>query len=150
VKIRNGFVSNSSSSSFIIGVAEILDLEAFKKALDKDLKSSHYFEFGTCEKLLEGCICERRSMVRVEVSSFTGESVSLPSKPNANYFVVSYFGEEGDYSFMADEGSDIDYDIDASFFDCLKDVKRLLEMLSNPEKHGLGETKYSYGAGRNG
>jgi hypothetical protein len=35
MKVRNGFVSNSSSSSFMIGVGHIVDKDAFDKYITK-------------------------------------------------------------------------------------------------------------------
>lgn len=148
MKIRNGFVSNSSSSSFIIAIAEITDLPTFLESM-KDVKFDYHYNYGTFEELLEKGMGVNGEENELCVESFTSATTTMVMEPGKKYFVVDYAGNEGDESFM-DSDDDIDYDIDSSFFDGNKTLKRILQVLFEPKKHGLGKTGYEYGAGSNG
>ncbi len=168
MKIRKGFVSNSSSSSFIIGVAEVADINKFKKyAKDnnillengsgsdfalttwKELRDKDRSKWGDTEKLQDD---------KIIVESFVCSEVSISSKDMKDgtmVVVYAYYGNEGDYAFYDNDDSDwsdIDYEkvYEDNFFD--KSEEEMLSLFESPEASGLKKDNchYSIGAARNG
>lgn len=151
MKIRQGFVSNSSSSSFIIGIAN-----ATKAGRDdiggvfdpeKSRYSSYYgylVDLGDDEVKL---FANDDGTYRLTVDSFDNTSVSCIAVPGDKIVVLYGTGPTGD-SFFSEyndngEWTDIDYDkIDFEDFDEKDQEKASLI-------RALGGD-YTYGAGRNG
>jgi hypothetical protein len=118
MKFRDGFVSNSSSSSFMIGIAKVKDANAVLNFIKSHglgsamrlvqyppAESGRYSEFDTDNEL-----------GRVSIGSFRGDEVSVSGLKDGDVFVVlDYAGSEGDHAFM-DEWSNVEYDIDIGFF----------------------------------
>lgn len=138
MKIRNGFVSNSSSSSFIIGICKIDNETVFKDNVNTSNVTYKY-------------VCEYNSQYAT-VDSFDGCSVSLDlSKYNPGDLIAEfdYYGCEGDYAFLIDEDDwDIDYNIvyDDNFFD--EREQKIMDIFTNNKYASDGEV--CIGAGRNG
>ena len=60
MKVRNGFVSNSSSSSFIIGIAKVADEKRLKQILKKVPKANRYeYVLGTFVEIQNSPIMSR-------------------------------------------------------------------------------------------
>ena len=149
MKIRQGHVSNSSSSSFIIGVGLIKDINKVRDFVE------------TCTEKYNCPMILTTSQIRkekpwsvelrngnVEVESFMGNSVAVPfdERKEQFYLVYEYNGDEGDGYFINNEEDwDIDYDIDFDFFSA--EESKIAAIFDNKE---LVDGDWTYGAGRNG
>jgi len=162
MKIRNGFVSNSSSSSFIIGVAEVTDVDKLKKYaednnlnLEENMSLTTYKEFR--EKDRREWELEKIKGNQIIVESFSYDRVYINTeklKDDTQILVYIFFGNEGDSYFYEDNDSDYDnelnYDIDYDFFN--EEQKKEFDIFTFPEYAGLNKNNsdISYGAQRNG
>lgn len=143
MKIRTGFVSNSSSSSFICIIGKITDedkLNDYIRSKNHKLPIWNERFYGhELEDAFENVICDFESRVYLDKNL----------DPNDRFIVFSEAGNEGDYEFYSnpdDDYSDLDYDIDFDFFS--DDVQELAVL--TPEKHGVQIINVIYYAGRNG
>ncbi|MFW6002096.1 MAG: hypothetical protein ACOCQD_02045 [archaeon] len=168
MKYRTGFVSNSSSSSFMGGIGVITNYEKFEKwksSFDQFIQSdiNIYDKEDTWGELKE---TDNFIRLRMPVNSEPEINISkkeiedcqngIPVEQKAknkllnNHFNVVYFvigNDEGDSAFVNYDGGDIDYDIDLDFFD--KDQKRLYEEFGS-DKSGVICVDRILGADRNG
>ena len=149
-KRRNGWVSNSSSSSFIIGIGVIKDENKLRKELkahgcsDYEIKTladikersnwEHKYRDETQEVVNMACVNDEPEIsLRVE-------------DPEARILLVNVGNNEGDSSFW--NGSDMDYDqVDYDWFS--KDQQFLMDVLED-KKIISSSSGYEYGASRNG
>jgi hypothetical protein len=157
MKKRQGFVSNSSSSSFIINIGVVTDVICFQKMLQKfmieednhnltiirgiqDYRENHDGKWGT--PFDEGDWAGN-------YSSFSNVAKIWENDPDATIIVATEYGDEGDGMFY-DEATDydLDYDsIDLTWFNAFN--VHLYEKASIKED-GLNIIHSCYGGGRNG
>lgn len=156
MKIRKGFVSNSSSSSFIIGWAKVGDLRAALELIESigyptssiKIVSTKYIignEFRDWE-------IHSKKLPTIGkyyyLESFTSAELEIKvdeSKLDDLYLIVDYLGDEGDHKFW--DGDWYDYDIDEDFFD--KEIRKIIKAIAIGDC-GLEVGTYWIGAGRNG
>ena len=153
MKTRQGFVSNSSSSSFIIGVGKVQDETKLTQWLKTNGVELNYdVSIVSVKDLIEDRVYSVKTYNnQVIVESFQ-DSVSIPldTDPNVKYFVVNYCGDEGDYAFDPNDDGDNDYDIvDFDWFPAR--IQKAIEALGKSDS-GIDtiSSQSTYGAGRNG
>ena len=154
MKSRNGFVSNSSSSSFMCCIAKITDSVKAKAWLDglslgkyeydvskvKDIPSEQYNMFSM------------RRMGRIIVESFQSEVFISDAEldDNDEILAINIANDEGDSLFSIVDGNgdweDYNYDIDLDFFP--KNQRSAFKGLT--EENGFTMVQKTFGAGRNG
>lgn len=157
--VRQGFVSNSSSSSFMVGIGVVPSdrINEFKNKLTELKADSYNFEIITLADLLEREAGKQYSnysftenKIEVNGGGNGGKSATINIDPNekAHYFIINFNNDEGDEAFMSGDTDawgccDLDYDIDLSFFE--QSQQELWEMLNS-----LLGSEAHYGAERNG
>jgi len=153
MKTRQGFVSNSSSSSFIVGIAKITDEKKFHKYLkDNNLKVTFDFGIYKVKDIDTNTFDVQKTPNLVQVRSFY-QDVSLPLKDlkdDDSIFYLNIINDEGDYGqFASDKYGDIDYDIDLDYFN--ETEQKLYSIFDTPDIGIDCKTStVTYGAGRNG
>jgi len=165
MKIRQGFVSNSSSSSFVIGVGKVRNKEKLLKHLKKDFGNDlNYWNtpvvFSTsdiieaingreshCSFMLnEGMIDLEKSTITLECFNGIKKEIHFDFTKEEEFFFVEIANDEGDGAFQEDPDSyDLNYDIDLSFLPKKQQDLFLLDGLGLVEDLDL-----SFGAERNG
>jgi len=156
MKTRQGFVSNSSASSFIIGIGVVEDEDKFRQAcadvkLPLDGKWDSVYiktlseiladaaESSWAEPLVRG--------TRIEVEAFDGSTVSLDYSEldgDTKIAVMEMSGElDDDYSFWNDEYGEYNFDKSPTDSDYEK-------MSVFSESCGIKKGMATGGAGRNG
>ena len=156
MKTRQGFVSNSSSSSFIVGVGKIKDIKDFKKwAKDNEVPLGSYDDYSGLRIVSTTDLVEKSSWdfginenndLWVEEPTNDCGRVSTPLDHSSEdlYCIVCIGNDEGDDYFW--NGDDYDYAIDSSYFDGYQ--QDILQMLIDSKL--LEKSEHNYGAGRHG
>jgi len=137
MKTRTGFVSNSSSSSFIIAVGKVKNIDKFKEAIGE----SWEFEFKQVKDISgDKCVVE----------SFDYDDVSLDvSELDPEDWVFEYYrceGDDSDFTIYDEDGEFVDYDYNIDLDDFSQKAHDQLALI---DQHATN-VQMSYGAGRNG
>jgi hypothetical protein len=174
MKIRNGFVSNSSSSSFMIAIGVVADWDKYDKWINS-IKKSKIIDYpielftvkiGQQDKAIE--IHDRRDRWSVEapvndlfeVSVKKSEIDKLPHIPihekaknlletgesGYHFAVLSIGNDEGDSSFTTEDGCDLNYDIELDRFRI--EQQKIYNEFS--KENGMVLIEKTFGAARNG
>lgn len=152
MKIRSGFISNSSSSSFILAAAVIVDYKKAKDFLDSVLDCENY-NFRSVYIVDLNSNYEKDSYDYtynngvMKVENFQS-SIYLENLTDEKVLVVNILNDEGDY-FFEDCDGDIDYDIDIDDLPTYYDWEKELYFGIN-ESNGFSKIEKTFGAGRNG
>lgn len=155
MKIRQSFVSNSSSSSFLIGIGIVRNEAAFHKELyDFNTIKAHAGGFPGLKIIkIKDLVNEQPWYARsnapgnIKIESFTGDYVSADiSDCDPEDYVVMFRSASGDadHLFWDEESGEYDYDIDESFFEGSEAT--LIDIMNFKSIDG----EYRYGAGRDG
>jgi hypothetical protein len=152
MKRRTGFVSNSSSSSFIIGIGIIKDEDKLRKALEAHGCSEYDYEIKTLDEIKESDGWDNKyrkdtsEVVNTACINDEPEITLIVKDTSSKVLLVNVGNNEGDDSFW--NGDDMDYDqVDYDWFS--KDQQFLMDVLENNELIS-GSSGYEYGASRNG
>lgn len=156
MKIRNGFVSNSSSSSFIIGLAKISD----RSAVDNWISTLGLYEYAVkVEKVgdLTNCWrCKVKPSVKnnpdfdlydVTIDSDICGDVTLTNLREDDYILVADISHGDDGDFWDADSDEYNYDIDLDFF---PESKQDVYISIVNGINGLEKGKATFGAGRDG
>lgn len=150
MKIRKGFVSNSSSSSFIVGIAEICDRTKFDAYIEKhQIDLNGYDQYIVTEDCDES---EHWDVVKcddlITVNSFEVSVSTEVKKPDSQFFVVNISNDEGDSNFWNERYGEMEYDIDIDYFS--KDQRKVYDAFFDKDSGLNMENEVTFGAARNG
>ena len=141
-KIRAGFVTNSSSSSFIVCFARIADKEKAQKIIDEYKKNVDLEIYSGSECLKE---MENRRWSKWLEWDWAGIDAT-PSTDYINEYIDDDFIVITDYSDIEDPEWEGEYDWDENYHD-----PKVLDAISEIiEENGFADIDCQYGAGRDG
>ena len=154
MRIRSGFVSNSSSSSFIAGIGIIKNMAKFAGWLaQNNVKlTKHDIDIvPTSDIVSESWMYEFvHSPNRLEITTPVNysERISIPIDLSKEeyFFVVRIANNEGDQCFRMGPDCVPDYNIDKNWFD--EPQQAIIDAFEDAKM--FKKSKYKFGAGRNG
>lgn len=140
MKIRTGFVSNSSSSSYVIGVARVTDEEKLKAFIEEHKLQYDANIYTTEEAINAGGWSPPTTKIGDKTyfccEAFDCNEVRIEIDPEKNEKFVSFYHCD---DIMEDEDGPVEPDVieDGGIY-------------SLTEEHGVTDIKVSEGYGRNG
>jgi len=155
MKIRQGFVSNSSSSSFIIGIGKIKNKKKLNDYLEKnDLKKFFNWDIEILngKELIEESknsyshfsILSDKIYVEAMVNSCP--SVSIKFNKKNEYLIFNHGNDEGDSYFYDNFLDELNYNnVDYDYFS--EKEQKMIDLFKNKE---IIDGNYLFGADRNG
>jgi hypothetical protein len=154
MKVRSGFVSNSSSSSFIIAIAKVTDpmwVSGLASSLPNNgegiLQSYTAKQIKKLNEENRWCDVEGDGTYAL-MKSFTGDQVRIDNLLDDDYIVTLEYTAGDDSDFWNEKYGEMDYDIDVDFFP--KEIVSVAEAMSNGVRGFAPGGQMAYGAGRNG
>lgn len=142
MKIRNDFVTNSSSSSYIVCFARIANKEKAQKIIDEISENA---EIYTAEEALEEIEAHQHRFNSwldcdwAGVYDMTPEKEYIEQYKNDSFIVIQDCDE-----LYEDEDGEVNYDVDYDDFSVSKYIDKVTE------ENGFAEIEIGYGAGRDG
>lgn len=143
MKIRTDFVTNSSSSSYIVCFARVADNEKAKEVLDKYKNIIEIYNAKEVLEEIEGVYswCEWLDCDWAGVYGITPDKEYIKEHMEDNFILI-----EQCQDIEEDPWGDTDYDVDYEDFD-----EEITDMINKiVEENGFSEIEIGYGAGRNG
>lgn len=140
MKIRTGFVSNSSSSSFIIGYGVISDRKKLKEFFTSNkIKQTYDIQILPSEECLGRILYG---------GNYTDLAIPQNIPKNTEVLVVEITNDEGDTFFWNETYQELNYDkaFDPDFF--IGTQRKLIDILRDSEF--LSQKQVFFGAERNG
>lgn len=166
MKVRNGFVSNSSSSSFIMGIGIVTDTQKLNNWFNENsIKGYNMVRFseikeGGWEDILRSgnkayVTAFTNQEIAVDISKFTsGDSISAHEEAKqllvfGNDPIIFWFDESGPKPGYDEEIGEYEYDrVDLDWFD--DNDKKMYEGLRDNKIPGVTSGDVLYGAGFSG
>ena len=153
MKIRHGFVSNSSSSSFIIGIANATKAGREDLGVEFFLKDTAFSKWDNCllwnpgESYTNIKVRNKDDKFVLEIDSFMSISVSCEAVEGDKILYLDSYGPDGDEFFAIYDDSDNFIDMDY--------YKIELEHFEEEDQETFSKIleldgEATYGAGRNG
>jgi len=146
MKVRNGFVSNSSSSSFILGIAKVTDEKKLREYIDENK-----LQGLTIKKVkdINDSWDVSKTETKISMESFTYDivEVNYESEEDTIVYYEECEGDDSDFWNEDDGWGEYDYDIDLDFFS--QGMIDVYDLFLSKDA-GIVDANVTYGAGRNG
>lgn len=147
MKIRQCFVSNSSSSSFLIGLAKVKDRtkveELIKDTYGAQILSIKDYLTGKSDRFW-GLEMNGNSLT---IESFTSAQATVRDLSSLDEVLIIEDSSGNESDFWNEEYEEYDYDIDLDFFP--ENVQKIFLAITQGTD-GLEPGEATYGAGRDG